>query len=117
MIAPAGPAEQIAVTVFPLLAPVRVLFDSGCVSLTPTGAELGAANPPKNCAFRLLTSVGLEMENGAVPTVTVETICWLKVLLPEKVLLLPALIGRTMVKSWPVTPVAVIEYLYVPGGA
>lgn len=64
---------------FVIAGAVKVLLLIVCVSVVPMIAPTGAARPPWNCALRLLTIVGLAMEKGAVPTVTVETICCEKV--------------------------------------
>lgn len=69
----------------PLDVVISDLFVSVWVSLMQAIELDGAAKPLWNCAFRLATTVVLAIENGAVPVVTVETICELYVHAPEMV--------------------------------
>lgn len=115
MIAAAGPAEQSKVTLFPLVAPVNVLFVRFCVSLTPTIALPGAVKPLWSCAFRFGTAVVEAMEKGAVPVATVEVICCEKESCPVKMIFPLGVTGTVTVSNWPVTPGAVMLTLYVPG--
>ena len=71
----------------PLDAVVTVLFVNVCVSVTPTIALPGAVNPLCSCAFRLVTTDVLAIENGAVPVDTLLTTCWPNVCVPVQVLL------------------------------
>jgi len=70
---------------------------------------LGAVFPLCSCAFRFGTTVVLATTSGAVPVATVLVIGWLKEFCPVKALLEARVMGRTVVNSLLVTPVAVIE--------
>ena len=86
----------------------NVLFVGACASVKPRIALAGAVSPPCNCAFRFGTTVVLPMTRGAVPVLTVLVIGCEKEFCPVRVLFPLVVMGNVNVRSWPVTPVAVM---------